>query len=222
MSKDSGPRPLNAWKHGGYSNLGVLPGEDPQEFERLHQSLIDEYMPSGPSECDMVMSLARYMWRKSRLTIYGQATKARKFWGDVFAGASETETELALVQRACSETAAFQKQLPLIEELRKWRREAEPQTVELNKQLIAYANLDKKQLIEVILRTRVESELARLGDQITVETLIEEIDLDERLEKRIERLTKRLVQLKAEKQILGLGPRWQKEAPDIRRLSSQG
>jgi hypothetical protein len=25
-----------------------------------------------------------------------------------------------------------------------------------------------------------------------------------------------------EKQILGLGPRWQKEAPDIRRLSSQG
>ena len=27
---------------------------------------------------------------------------------------------------------------------------------------------------------------------------------------------------KAEKQILGLGPRWQKEAPDIRRLSSQG
>jgi hypothetical protein len=219
MSKDQVLATLNAWKHGGYSNLGVLPGEDAREFERLHQSLVDEYMPSGPTESDLVMSLAKYMWRKSRLTIYAQAAEARKFWGDTFAG-SPMESQVALMKRAALETAAFQKQLPLIEEYKKARRETLPQTVELNEQLIAYANLDKKSLSELIVSAKIEPELARLGDQITVETLIEEIEVDERLDKRIERLSKRLVQLKAEKQFLGLGPRGQNGAPEVRRLSS--
>jgi hypothetical protein len=70
-------RPRNAWKHGGYSNLGVLPGENVREFRRLHQSLIDEWKPSGPTECDAVLSLAKCMWRKSRLTIYAQIAAAR-------------------------------------------------------------------------------------------------------------------------------------------------
>src|SRR3981081_3145501 len=78
-------RPRNAWKHGGYSNLGVLPGENPQEFNRLHQSLIAEYEPSGPTECDAVLSVATCMWRKSRLTIYARAAAARTEWEPLFA-----------------------------------------------------------------------------------------------------------------------------------------
>jgi hypothetical protein len=65
--------PTNSSKHEGYSNLGVLPGEDPEEFDRHHQSLIDEFEPSGPTECDVVLSLAKCMWRKSRLDIYARA-----------------------------------------------------------------------------------------------------------------------------------------------------
>jgi hypothetical protein len=64
------PRALNAWKHGGYSNLGVLPGEDPKEFDDFHQALIEEWEPSGSTECDTVLSLAKSMWRKGRLNIY--------------------------------------------------------------------------------------------------------------------------------------------------------
>jgi hypothetical protein len=83
LAMTKGPRPLNAWKHGGYSNLGVLPGEDPKEFDDFHRSLIEEWQPSGATECDAVLSLAKCIWRKSRMNIYRQAAAARK----TFAGA---------------------------------------------------------------------------------------------------------------------------------------
>jgi hypothetical protein len=78
-------RALNAFKHGGYSNLGVLPGEDPKEFTRFHQSVIADLDPSGPIECDIVLNLAKCLWRKSRLGIYAAAEAARKEFGQVFA-----------------------------------------------------------------------------------------------------------------------------------------
>jgi len=42
-----------------YSNLGVIPGEDPKEFARSHQSLIADLDPSGPIECDIVLNVAK-------------------------------------------------------------------------------------------------------------------------------------------------------------------
>src|SRR6266540_3613454 len=77
-------RPRNALKHGGYANLGVLPGEDPAEFDRFHQSLVDEFEPSGPTEDDVVLSLAKCLWRKARLQIYAYGAKAREEWAEVF------------------------------------------------------------------------------------------------------------------------------------------
>ena len=61
----------------------MLPGEDPKEFDDFHQSLVEEWQPSGATECDAVLSLAKCMWRKSRMNIYRQAAVARK----TFAGA---------------------------------------------------------------------------------------------------------------------------------------
>src|SRR5262245_2244234 len=37
----------SALKHGGYSATTLLPGEDPVEFEKLYESLVDEFAPSG-------------------------------------------------------------------------------------------------------------------------------------------------------------------------------
>jgi hypothetical protein len=51
-----------ALKHGGYSALGVLPGESPTEFERLHKRLIEDLAPRGPLEDDIVSTLARLLW----------------------------------------------------------------------------------------------------------------------------------------------------------------
>ena len=43
-----------ALKHGAYSATTLLPGEDPAEFEKLHQELIAELKPSGALEDDAV------------------------------------------------------------------------------------------------------------------------------------------------------------------------
>jgi hypothetical protein len=69
MSKN---RNQNAVKHGVFAEVVILPGEDVREFEELHQSLINEYNPDGPSELDAVCTLAKCVWRKRRLARYQQ------------------------------------------------------------------------------------------------------------------------------------------------------
>ena len=57
-----------AVKHGAYSATAVLPGESQAEFEKLHRGLIAELVPSGVLEDDIVMTIARLVWRKQNLT----------------------------------------------------------------------------------------------------------------------------------------------------------
>jgi hypothetical protein len=57
-----------AVKHGAYSATALLPGESPAEFEKLHRSLIAEFGPSGVLEDDIVMTIARLVWRKQNFT----------------------------------------------------------------------------------------------------------------------------------------------------------
>jgi hypothetical protein len=63
-------RPRNALKHGGYANLGVLPGEDPAGLDAFHQRVVDEFEPSGPTERDVVLTLAKHLRQKPRLQIH--------------------------------------------------------------------------------------------------------------------------------------------------------
>ena len=43
-------KPWPALKHGAYSATAILPGEDPDEFKKLHDGLITELVPSGVLE----------------------------------------------------------------------------------------------------------------------------------------------------------------------------
>ena len=183
-------RPRNAWKHGGYSNLGVLPGESAHEFKRLHQSLIVEWEPSGPTECETVLSLAKCMWRQSRLTIYAQITEACR------EPARHMLHDAIVAFRAAR--AAHGPPRPTPPE---WEKPA----TELS------AN-----------RNQEQQQLATISEQVTREKLIEEIDLAGRLDARIDRLLKRLFQLKAAKQMLGLGSRSQDGSSGARKLPSPG
>ena len=76
MSKRASQIP-SALKHGIYSGMTLLPGEDPEEFEKFHKELIAEYGPEGPSERDIVSDMARLLWRKKNLFMYGVAERAR-------------------------------------------------------------------------------------------------------------------------------------------------
>jgi hypothetical protein len=67
-----------ALKHGGYSATGLLPGEDPAAFEKLHRDLISELCPDGPLQEGTVFDIARLMWRKQNLETFRVAEAARK------------------------------------------------------------------------------------------------------------------------------------------------
>jgi hypothetical protein len=66
-----------AVKHGAYSATAVLPGESPAEFEKLHRGLIAEFAPSGVLEDDIVMTMARLVWRKQNLPTLRIAERAQ-------------------------------------------------------------------------------------------------------------------------------------------------
>jgi hypothetical protein len=60
----------NAQKHGAFSSAIILPNEDPAEFEKLRGEVCDEWKPEGLSEIEKVNSIAMNMWRKQRLRRY--------------------------------------------------------------------------------------------------------------------------------------------------------
>ena len=66
-----------AVKHGAYSATTVLPGESRAEFEKLHRGLIAELVPSGVLEDDIVMTIARLVWRKQNLATLRIAERAQ-------------------------------------------------------------------------------------------------------------------------------------------------
>jgi hypothetical protein len=78
------PRKIHpALRHGLYSALTVLPGEDYAAFQKLCQHLVEEYAPSGASEVGLVHNIARLVWRKKNLATYRLAHLARRHCDDV-------------------------------------------------------------------------------------------------------------------------------------------
>ena len=59
-----------ALKHGIYSGIGLLPTEDPAEFQKCKQEIFDEYVPVGRSERNIVENMVCKMWRRQNLFTY--------------------------------------------------------------------------------------------------------------------------------------------------------
>ena len=60
---------LNATKHGVLSEHLLLPWEDRDELDALHEALVAEHTPKGPTEHYLVEEIAGIMWRKRRLVL---------------------------------------------------------------------------------------------------------------------------------------------------------
>ena len=67
-----------ALKHGGYSAMGLLPGENRAAFEKLHRELRAELRPDGPLEEHMVAKIAILLWRNQNLETFRRAGAARE------------------------------------------------------------------------------------------------------------------------------------------------
>ena len=75
----------SALKHGLYSGIGLLPTEDPAEFEKFKQAVFDELAPVGQIEEGIVEHIACLLWRRQNLFTYCLANRARNRHTSIYA-----------------------------------------------------------------------------------------------------------------------------------------
>jgi hypothetical protein len=203
----------NAMKHGAFCGGEVLPGEDPREFEDLVNAVFAEWVPSGPVEEDAARSLASAIWRKQRLSIFLRAQRARAKYGKTFGASREpshTRKELiAVVTVLANMSQEKGEQRKIDETCENWIQDIDKEynTPEGKRAASAsnYSVPSDKEREEAL----VDVELAVSGEWISPEQFLKRMELEQRLDAKIDRAIKRLLQLKAMKSMVGLGPQSQ-------------
>ena len=183
-----------AVKHGGYSSTAVLPGENPAEFEELHQALMVELAPRGALEEDIVADVVRLVWRKQNLAIFRRAEDARAIWSElrqkigptverystpsgemtVYTDADGRRTSSQLIHPDGTGT------LTLFECSQRAKVDASTNAMTVE---------ERKELGE-------NSGLVEIGDAATVEGLSRDLEIEERLGALIDKCLKRLLFLR--------------------------
>jgi hypothetical protein len=173
-----------ALKHGGYSGLAVLPGEDKAAFEKLHRDLIAELNPKGPLEEDIVVTLARYVWRKQNLKTYQLAQAAKK---------RRVELMTTLIEREDIPEEIVARMLK--------NRTAYPQ---IPRRSLSEENIAKVKSIVEQLHEQMNNqdfELAEIADDLTTANLQNELALIDRLDAMIDRAIKRVLMVRGIKSL---------------------
>jgi hypothetical protein len=152
-----------ALKHGVYSGTALLPGEDPDEFEKLRKSLIADVAPAGPLEEDIVATIARLVWRKQNLSSYRLAGLAKR--------------RTSAIHRKIVPQNPYGVTTVVLDTRDPEKVEAAEKTADAQAQ---------KEL-------GIFFELAKLGEITTVDYLQNELSLIDRLDGMIDRCVKRLL-----------------------------
>jgi len=163
-----------ALKHGGYSAIGLLPGEERAAFERLYEGLIAELRPDGPLENDAVRTIARLTWRKQNLDTLRKAESARNRY---FAIQSE---------KVPSSQVPFS-HIPLLG----WE-EPDPEAVKAGVE--AAKAQAREELGDAIV-------FVEMGEAATIERMLRDLEMEERLDNLIEKQIKRLLAVRALKSL---------------------
>jgi hypothetical protein len=184
-----------AIKHGGYSGMSLLPGEDPAEFKKQHGELIAEYAPTGQHEHEIVETMARLMWRKRCLWSYGLAEFARQRYSAI-----KLEQERSQANRTSTSG--------LSQEERVQKAAAESDLVNLWAKLHQhpqYQRLTERNKLEEEHIQRelgaVDLELAKMRHVATTGYLMHELSIIDRIDGMIDRCLKRLLLVRGLKSI---------------------
>ena len=197
----------NAQKHGMFSLVAILPGEDPRLFAALHSAVVKEWAPDGPTEDDAVLSIAKGLWRKARLQKFleGKVTACR------LDGSHPAFDRVNALRGVCGVLEVAPEYLDellnrLPEDLKeRLKGQFPPRDFESNS---ARAQAVRNEINSVILPElqRFDKPLAvsflEASDILTQDDFKHEIAVEERIDAMIDRAVKRLMQTKAMKQIL--------------------
>jgi hypothetical protein len=161
------PKRHAALKHAGFSATSILPGESATEFAKLHEDLIAEFRPHGAFEDEIVAAMAHLVWRKKNLATFRLAELAQQ---------RITEIRAALVPGMGLPTSGES-----VESV---------ESVEFETTLIGQWQAAESQ-------TRHELgelyALVEIGEAATVDGLLQELEVQARLDALIDRCIKRLL-----------------------------
>jgi len=163
-----GPKSSSALKHGAYSGLTLLPVENRLEFERLRRDIFAELKPQGRMEEEVVADIVRLIWRKKNLGNY-ELTQLTS----IVARFLTTIRNIAAAKADEEETVNsvdFYKRI--FESEDKIETEEQPAEVVKGEKLLKELDLRK---------------------MATLEGLLKELDVDERLGAMIDKCLKRLL-----------------------------
>ena len=160
-----------ALKHGGYSAISLLPGESSAEFEKLHEQLVVDLAPNGVLMEETVATIAHCLWRRGNLRIFRVAESVRR--------------------RVCELRAAM---LPRLDHV-------SPNSDDISE--FEKAFLEKWGVAENQAREELGDQYAliELGEAATIDGLLKELEVLERLDAMIDRSLKRLLFLKGLKSL---------------------
>jgi hypothetical protein len=162
-----------ALKHGGYSATSILPGENVAEFEKLHRALIAELTPNGALEDDIIATMARLVWRKQNLATFRIAELARGRYEKIESETVPRNDRLySLPKMTMTEEDVAEYQAAM--------RDAENQA--------------REELGDAY-------DLVEIGETATVDRLLEDLEVQDRLDAMIDKCLKRLLFLRGLKSI---------------------
>jgi hypothetical protein len=159
-----------ALTHGIFSAIGLLPTEDPAEFEKFKQEIFDDYKPVGRSEKIIVEEIACLQWRLQHLSTYGVAMRVRERHSAICSKLDPPSSRWSLPPLLGFEEPEPESRSP--EEL-----EA------LRKSVVKEAQTELGAAIELV----------EIGELATIEYLEKELGIRERLHGTIARLEKRFL-----------------------------
>jgi hypothetical protein len=205
----------NAQKHGIFSATAILPGEEAREFEILQANLTQEWKPTGATEEDAVLSIAKAIWRKRRLQKFIEVQIRRNTVNPKHHSYVERNGLIGLLMHVHSASA----ETPFVEYAPLYLRADRIQYLERKyplKSFKSYAEWIEAIKDEVSRLLEASRPLNSQAEQIdllldsatffTDDHFRQELALDERLDVMIDRAVKRLIQTKAMKQLLGQDP----------------
>ena len=161
----------NALRHAGFSAATILPGESAAEFEKLHQALIAEFRPNGALEEETVASLAHLLWRKKNLGTFRLAERARQ---------RATEIQEAAISGPNLNSPGSDGALDFDAAFAQKERAAE-----------AEARKELKDLYRLV----------EIGEEATIDWLMKDLAVHERLDAMIEKCLKRLLLIRGVKSL---------------------
>lgn len=178
------PIHINALKHGAFAKMMILPWEDPQEFEKLHAALVEEWKPVGPTEHDAVLSIAK--------GAYDEASALRAFSSYIALAPDEFDIALTGLKPRIAEPLRRKFPRGDFQSTSEWVRAIQNEVTSVLLPAVKRFGFDGSP--EVL--------IARDAAFFSQELVKYELAVDERIEAMIDRAVKRLVQAKAMKQML--------------------